>query len=110
MVDAGISKVSGVWQFELSPLQQASRPTLVAVNVASAEGDLHQLDRDKLATQLEGIDYRYSLASQLTAADEQLAGFRLGDTLLALLLVALVAEQWLAYKASYHGRVKGVSR
>ncbi|TWU27245.1 BatA domain-containing protein [Bythopirellula polymerisocia] len=110
LVDAGLSKVSGVWQFELSPLQQEADRKLVAVNVDSVEGDLNQLDRDKLATQLEAIDYQYSLASQLTAADEQLAGFRLGDTLLALLLAALVAEQWLAYRASYHGRVKGVSR
>jgi hypothetical protein len=31
-----------------------------------------------------------------------LAGFRLGDTALVLLLLALIAEQWLAYKASYH--------
>ncbi len=110
LVDAGKAKFSGVWQFELSPLQQATDRRFFAVNVAPGEGDLHLLERDTLSAHLDGIDYRYSLASQLTAADEQLAGFRLSDTLLALLVAVLVAEQWLAYKASYHGRTGGVSR
>ncbi len=102
LVDAGRGQVSGVWQFALQPRQQAPASHLVAVNVANGEGDLHHLDRAALASVLTGIDYRFSLASQMTAADDQLAGYRLGDTLLLLLLGALLAEQWLAYKASYH--------
>ena len=103
LVDAGRGLVSGIWQFSLQPRQQAPASHLVAVNVANGEGDLHHLDRAALAKELEGIDYRFSLASQMTSSDDQLAGYRLGDTLLALLIVALMAEQWLAYKASYHG-------
>ncbi len=102
LVDAGRGQVSGVWQFDLQPRQQAPASHLVAVNVANGEGDLHHLDRSALAKELEGVDYRFSLASQMTAADDQLAGYRLGDTMLFLLIAALVAEQWLAYKASYH--------
>ncbi|QEG35579.1 BatA domain-containing protein [Bythopirellula goksoeyrii] len=109
-VDAGKGNVSGIWQFELSPLQQANARKFIAVNVAPSEGDLNLLDRENLSAQLEGIDYRYSIASQLTASEDQLAGFRLGDTFLALLVIALIAEQCLAYKASYHGGVGGSSR
>ena len=110
LVDAGKAMVSGIWRFELTPREQAPSSHLVAVNVASAEGDLAHLDRDALATQLDGIEYRFSLASQLKAADEQLAGFRLGDTFLALLVIVLFVEQWLAYKASYHGPAEGAGR
>ncbi len=102
VVDAGRGQVSGVWQFALQPRQQAPASHLVAVNVANGEGDLHHMDRAALANELTGIDYQFSLASQMTAADDQLAGYRLGDTMLLLLLGALLAEQWLAYKVSYH--------
>ncbi len=110
LVDAGRCQTSGIWQFDLAPLQQANDRKLVAVNVDPSEGDLHLLNRENLSAHLTGIDYRYSLASQLTATDEQLAGFRLGDTLLGLLVAVLIGEQWLAYKASYHGRSEGGSR
>jgi hypothetical protein len=106
VVDAGRGDVSGVWQFGLQPRQQAAASRFVAVNVANGEGDLHHMDSAALANELDGIEYRFSLASQIAAADKQLAGFRLGDTALFLLLAALVAEQWLATKASYHAGSK----
>jgi hypothetical protein len=102
LVDAGRGLVSGVWQFGLQPRQDAPASRLIAVNVANGEGDLHHLDRMALASELAGIDYQFSSAADISSTDEQLAGFRLGDTALALLLLALIAEQWLAYKASYH--------
>lgn len=101
-VDAGRGMVSGVWQFGLQPRQEAPANRLIAVNVANGEGDLHHLDRTALAQELTGINYQFSRASDIAGTDEQLAGFRLGDTALVLLLLALIAEQWLAYKASYH--------
>jgi hypothetical protein len=106
-VDGGRGNVSGIWQFELKPREQAASNRFLAVNVAPGEGDLHHLDRGDVANELEGIDYRYSLASQITAPNDQLAGFRLGDTALLLLVAALMFEQWLAYKASYHADAGG---
>ena len=102
IVDAGRGMISGVWQFGLQPRQEAPANRLVAVNVANGEGDLHHLDREVLARELSGIDYQFSLAAEISSTDEQLAGFRLGDSALVLLLLALIVEQWLAYKASYH--------
>jgi hypothetical protein len=106
-VDAGRGDVSGIWQFELKPREQAPANRFLAVNVTPGEGDLHHLDRGDIANELNGIDYRLSLASQITAPNDQLAGFRLGDTALLLLVAALVFEQWHAYKASYHADAGG---
>ena len=103
-VDMGTSDASGVWQFDLQPREGNPERRLVAVNVAPVEGDLQHLDRDQLAQRLPGIDYQFSYASQLAGTDEQLAGFRLSDTLLYLLAAVLLFEQWLAYRASYHQR------
>lgn len=105
LVDAGRSEVSGVWQFELLPREGDPERRLMAVNVAIGEGDLHHLDRADLAQRLKGVDYEFSLASQMTTSNDQLAGFRLSDTMLYLLLAALILEQWLAYRASYHTQV-----
>ena len=96
--------MSGVWQFDLQPREGNPERRLVAVNVAPGEGDLHHLDREQLAQRLTGIDYQFSFAAQLSGSDEQLAGFRLSDTLLYLLAAILLFEQWLAYRASYHQR------
>ena len=102
LVDMGNSEASGVWQFDLQPRDGNPQRRLLAVNVVPGEGDLRYLDRDQLSKQLEGIDYEYSLASQMSGSDEQLAGFRLSDTLLYVLAAVLIFEQWLAYRASYH--------
>ena len=98
----GAPKTSGFWQIELQPHGDSPESWLVAMNVPSGEGDLRHLDREELARQLEGIDYRYVLASMMTASENQLAGYRLSDTLLGLWMVLLVAEMLLANSASYH--------
>ena len=102
LVDAGPGSVSGVWQFGLLPRNAPPERRYLAVNVAAGEGDLHHLDRAQLAKRLEGIDYEFSLASQMRSAETSFAGYRLHDTLLTFLLAALLVEQWLATKASYH--------
>jgi len=101
-VDAGRSQMSGIWQFELQPRDGKTEQRVMAVNVPAGEGDLHHLDRDGLAQSLKGIEYDFSLATQMTDTNDQLAGFRLSDTLLYLLLATLIIEQWLAYRTSYH--------
>lgn len=102
IVDAGRTNASGVWEFELRPRDGNVEQRLIAVNVAPSEGDLHHLDRDGLAKQLPTVDYKFSLASQMSTDGTSFAGYPLGDTFLYLLLATLVAEQFLAYKTSYH--------
>ena len=65
--------------------------------------DLDFLDASQLAVELRGIDYKFSLASRMSPEQIQLGGFELGDTLLYVLAAVLLLEQWIAYRASYHG-------
>lgn len=109
LVDAGRGEVSGVWEFELRPRDGDLEQRLVAVNVAPAEGDLHHLDREGLAEQLPGLDYTFSLASQMTSQATSFAGYPLGDTFLYLLVAMLVGEQWLAYRTSYHSNTNSTA-
>ena len=103
-VDLGRSETSGVWEFQLLPREQQPDKQLLAVNVAADEGDLDYLSRDQLEQQLDGVDYRYSLASTMAVEKDQLAGFNLSDSLLYTLAIVLLFEQWIAYRASYHQR------
>ncbi len=100
---------SGVWQFQFKKRDGKDETRTAAVNVPTGEGDLHRLDREALAEHLRGIDYEFSLASQFSETEDQLAGTHLGDALLYLLIAALVSEQLLAYSASYHPRGKGAA-
>jgi hypothetical protein len=77
---------------------------LIAMNVPTGEGDLRAMNRQEIAKYLKGIDYHFSLASEISASNNQLAGYRLSDALLVALIVLLVAEQLLSYWASYHHR------
>ena len=102
-IDAGAGENSGIWSFQLSPREDAPSDQLVAVNVDTEESDLDFLDRTQLARELRGIDYEFSLANNVSLEETQLGGFQLGDSLLYTLAIVLLVEQWLAYRASYHG-------
>lgn len=93
---------SGVWRFELTTRDGKPQTRYVAVNVPSGEGRLAILPQSELAERLRGVDYRYSLASEFSETDDELAGYRLGDALLYLLAALLIAEQLFAVSASYH--------
>jgi len=93
---------SGVWLFDLQRRDGKAERRLIAFNVPTGEGDLHWLDRAGLDQQFPEIDYEFSLASQFTTQGNQLAGFKLSETLMYILLLVLIGEQWLAYRASYH--------
>ncbi len=100
----GMAATSGIWQFDLSRRDGNREKRLIALNVPNGEGDLHRLDRQAVAKQLKGVDYLFSMATEMTTATNQLAGYRLSDSLLYLLVALLVGEQLLAYSASYHNR------
>lgn len=108
LVEAGKALLSGVWEFVLQSREDELERKLVAVNVPTQEGNLQHLDRQQLAQNLQGIDYEFSLASQRSTGEASFAGYRLGDTFLYLLIGLLLAEQWLAYKTSYHADVISV--
>jgi hypothetical protein len=93
---------SGVWQFELTTRDGKPQVRYAAVNVPAGEGRLDLLSRSELADRLRGVDYEYALASELSDAEEDLAGFKLSDALLYVLAGVLIVEQLFAVSASYH--------
>ena len=73
-----------------------------ALNVDPREGNLDRLDSAGLAERLPGIKYLYQQAQDVAYDGERLAGPNLGRFFMWLLIVVLLAEQVLAYSASYH--------
>ncbi|MCE5267337.1 MAG: BatA domain-containing protein [Planctomycetaceae bacterium] len=73
-----------------------------AVNVDPAEGDLARLGGEQLASRLQGIKYRYQQAAAYQAAATEVAGSNLAEAILYGLILLLIAEQILAWSASYH--------
>lgn len=93
---------NGAYEAQLQPLQGELQKRTYAVNVINGEGDLAIEPRAELVAQLEGIPIELHDAADMTLNPQQIAGFQMSDALLGTLLLVLVAEQLLAYKASYH--------
>jgi hypothetical protein len=93
---------SGIYQAKLVRKDGKEEVRSWAVNVDADEGDLRTLTYPELATRLEGVKHEYQLASAYQYSSEQQAGYNLGTALLYLVVLLLVAEQLLAYSASYH--------
>jgi len=93
---------SGVYQAQLQPLQGNMESREFAVNVPSDEGDLAITHREELTRQLAGVNYQLHDAADMSLDARQIAGFQMSDALLAVVVVMLLAEQVLAYMASFH--------
>ena len=101
---------SGFHSLELASLQGERAVREFAVNVAPEEGDLAMLDGPALAQKLQGVRYEFHRAADLELSSAQLAGVNLGRPLVYVLLVLLLAEQAMAYLASYHAPSRGGAR
>jgi hypothetical protein len=93
---------SGIYEVQLQPINGPMERRKLAVNVPNGEGDLALTSNPDVARQLAGIDYQMHDAKDMALNAQQLAGFQMGDALLVALIVMLLAEQLLAYMASYH--------
>jgi hypothetical protein len=93
---------SGIYQVHLQPLQGNLETREFAVNVPAGEGDLAITHREELTRQLVGVNYQLHDAADMTLDARQIAGFQMSDALLATVVLMLLAEQLLAYMASFH--------
>jgi hypothetical protein len=93
---------SGVYEAQLQPLDGTLESQRFAVNVTTGEGDLAIAPRDELTRSLAGVNFVLHDAADMTLDSQQLAGFRMADALLVAIIVMLLAEQLLAYLASFH--------
>jgi hypothetical protein len=102
---------SGIYSVQLQPVQGEVENRQIAVNVTAGEGDLAIEPREELKRQLAGVEFELHDAADMALNARQIAGFQMSDALLAILIVALVAEQLFAYMASYHvAPLRGATR
>jgi hypothetical protein len=73
-----------------------------ARNVAAAEGNLQRVSHSELESKLVGIPLDIRTADSLSDSGLSSSEASHSTLLLALLAGLLMAEQWLAYSASYH--------
>lgn len=93
---------SGFYEAQLMRVNNAVENCCYAMNVDPVEGDLARLDGEQLATRLEGVKYRFEQASSFQSSADETAGYNLGETILFALVLLLIAEQILAWSATYH--------
>ena len=74
----------------------------LAINVDPAEGRLSLVSENQLRTSLANTGVRVIRFGDLQSQTVEAATFSWNETLLAVLLTALIVEQLLAYQASYH--------
>jgi hypothetical protein len=101
---------SGVYEAQVQPRDGNLQSRQLAVNVPVGEGDLALAPRHALTRQLAGVNYVFHDAADMTLDSKQLAGFQMGDALLVGIIVMLLAEQVLAYLASFHAPTAGGAR
>jgi len=94
--------LSGYYEARLLHTDGSGETRRWAVNVDAAEGDLTVLGAPQLAARLKGVKYRYDEAAAFQSAADDLAGYNLSEAVLYGLVLLLLAEQILAWSASYH--------
>jgi hypothetical protein len=94
--------VAGIYQARLTKADGSAEVRRFAVNVDPVEGNLATVSPRDLAGRLEGVNYQYEQAAAFGYSAGEQAGYNLGEKLLYFLIVLLIAEQILAFSASYH--------
>jgi hypothetical protein len=94
---------AGIYQAALTrAVDDAIETRRFAFNVDPQEGNLQVISKTDLASRLDGVKYLYEQADMFQYAAGEMAGQNIGQTLLTLLIVLLLAEQFVAWSASYH--------
>jgi hypothetical protein len=94
---------SGVYHVQLQSVEGNVQRRDFAFNVvAEGEGDLALMRREELSIHFADLDVQLHDVSDMTVNEDRLAGIQLSESMLAALIALLIAEQALAYSASYH--------
>ena len=101
---------AGVYEAQLTANDNTVQGIAVPYNVDAAEGDLTVIAPDQLANELTGVVYDYHREADLHFDSKDMQGNNLSEKVLYVLIFLLIAEQLLAYSASYHPtRVQGAN-
>jgi hypothetical protein len=92
----------GFYEVQLTRINGKPETRSYAFNVDPTEGNLAALGAEQLAPRLEGVKYQYDQAAAFQSATSEFGGYNLSEAILCGLVVLLLAEQILAWSASYH--------
>lgn len=114
-IGAASAATSGVRQTDRAGIYEAWPVTTkgdidlrrYSVNVDPLEGDLTATAAEDLVDRLDGIVFTYHLADEYQQQSLGQPGYNWSLMLLGILVLMLVAEQFLAYSASYHPLLGG---
>ena len=93
---------SGIYDVVLTEVDGKPEVRRYAVNLDPNEGDLALADQGEMLLKLDPIKPTVRFVEEYAGDIIEQAGFNRAMLLLLLLVGALVAEQLLAYSASYH--------
>ncbi len=99
---AASTRRSGIYEAWPETIEGAVELHRYAVNVNPAESDLTIAETQTLLTRLEPVNIEFRTADQYAFEFTDQAGVNRSLLLMVLLIVLLLAEQILAYIASYH--------
>ena len=92
----------GVYRIKLLDAGQVPEQRWIAFNVSPDESTLKLADADSLQSRLADSNVRIRAAGETGWIQGGDAGQEVRNILLLLIVLALVAEQWLSYRLSYH--------
>ncbi|NIP84196.1 MAG: hypothetical protein GTO03_00985 [Planctomycetales bacterium] len=103
---------SGLYEARLTRSDGQAEARRFAYNVSSVESDLSTVFRPQLQSLLGDVPFQYREATELLAPPGEEAGFALAEQwwFFIGLIGLLVAEQLLAYSATYHPPLTGDAR
>jgi hypothetical protein len=97
---------SGIYELRLTTADGQTESMQYPYNVTATEGNLAIVNQEQMADRLGEVVYEFHRAGDLAVGSPEL-GQNLSQTILYALVFMLLAEQLLAYSASYHlGRAK----
>lgn len=96
------TETAGFYKALLTAVSHKTETRNFAVNVDPAEGDLRALTRADMAPRLAPLPYKFEYASEYNMQFDETQGRNLGDSLLMLLVLVLIVEQFFAWSCSYH--------
>jgi hypothetical protein len=99
---AGETDMQGIYEVQLATRDNRTLHQRFALNVDPRESQLDVMDRNALRSLLEPIDVRIHRAEDQFDLSGNVERNSWSEFLLWFLIVALLIEQYLAYRLSYH--------
>jgi len=94
--------LAGIYEAWVLKLDSTPDPRRFALNVQPDEGDLSLVGAEQIQGKLGGMEFVWNTAQDFDSSTSSPLGSNWSEILLLVLILLLLAEQFVAYVASYH--------